>query len=95
MYPKMLPEIIEAIETHFDDEKDVVVDCLLYLKNATCREEDVAQIEKWFIDHGRCFICGDELLVSEYKEAHPECGAGVYEAMTAKYCPNCDTMGVE
>ena len=29
-YPKMLPEIIEAVETHFCDEKDVIVDCMLY-----------------------------------------------------------------
>ena len=41
MYPKMLGEVIEAIETHFCDDKDVMVDCILYLLNATSREEDV------------------------------------------------------
>ena len=32
-YPKMMPEIIEAVETHFCDDKDIIVDCMLYLKS--------------------------------------------------------------
>lgn len=94
-YPKMLSEVIEALESYYCDDKDVLVDCLLYLKNITCREEDVAQIEKWFINHHRCYMCGEELVTSEYKEPHPECGPGVCETMTATYCPNCDGVGVE
>lgn len=92
MYPKMLPEVIEAIEIHFCDEKDVMIDCILYLLNATSREEDVAQLEKWLIDHHRCYRCGAELAYSEYREYHPECGFGVYETMREEYCPECGGM---
>lgn len=92
MYPKMMSEVIEAIETHFCDEKDVMVDCILYLLNATSREEDVAQLEKWLIDHHRCYHCGAELACSEYREYHPECGFGVYEIMREEYCPECGGM---
>lgn len=28
MYPKMMSEVIEAIETHFCDTPDVMVDCM-------------------------------------------------------------------
>lgn len=45
-YPKMLPEIIEAVETHFCDDKDIIVDCMLYLKNATARVEDLNTVNK-------------------------------------------------
>ncbi len=89
MYPNMMSEVIEAIETHFCDEKDVMVDCILYLMNVTSREEDVAQLEKWLIDHHRCYRCGAELACSEYREYHPECGFGVYETMQEEYCPEC------
>lgn len=91
-YPKMLPEVMEAIETHFCDDKDVMVDCILYLLNATSREEDVAQLQKWLIDHHRCYHCGTELACSEYREYHPECGFGVYEVMREEYCPECGGM---
>ena len=41
MYPKMMNEVIEAIETHFDDQPDIIVDCMLFLMNSTARVEDV------------------------------------------------------
>ena len=44
----MMPEIIEAVETHFCDNKDIIVDCMLYLKNATARVEDLNTVNKWF-----------------------------------------------
>lgn len=88
-YPKMLGEVIEAIETYYCDDKDVMIDCLLYLMNATSREEDVAKIEKWMIDHHRCYRCGAELAQSEYREYHPEVGYGVYEVLYEEYCPEC------
>lgn len=89
MYPKMLPEVMEAIETHFCDDKDIMIDCVLYLMNATCREEDVAYLKQWLQDRNRCVDCGEELVRAEYREYHPECGPGVYEVMSEYYCPNC------
>ena len=59
MYPKMMSEVIEAIETYFCDEPDIVVDCMLYLMNANARVEDVHRIERWFDDNGRLrFLLG-------------------------------------
>ena len=92
MYPNMLSEVVEAVETHFCDDKDIIVDCILYLMNATSREEDVVQLENWLIDHNRCYKCGGELACSEYREYHPECGSGVYETMREMYCSECEGM---
>lgn len=91
-YPKMLPEVIEAIETHFCDEKDVMVDCMLYLMNATAREEDAAYIYNWFVENNRCTKCGDILCSSQYRQYHPELGIGVYETLNEWYCPECGGM---
>lgn len=90
MYPKMMSEVIEAIETHFCDEPDLMADCMLYLLNASARVEDVHRIEQWFIDHDRCPKCGSKMKTQAYKEYHTECGPGVYETLYEPYCPNCD-----
>ena len=70
MYPKMMNEVIEAIETHFDDQPDIIVDCMLFLMNSTARIEDVHRIEQWFREHDRCECCGRKLEVMAYKEPH-------------------------
>lgn len=88
-YPKMLPEVIEAIETHFCDEKDVMADCMLYLFNATSREEDVAQLTEWFEDNQRCLHCGTELQIDRHYEIHPEFDNYKTEKISAMYCPEC------
>lgn len=90
-YPKMLPEVIEAVETHFCDEKDVMIDCMLYLLNASARVEDVHMIENWFEEHHICRQCGEPHHIYEYFEPHSEIGPNVYETMREYYCPNCDT----
>lgn len=88
-YPKMMPEIIEAVETHFCDDKDIIVDCMLYLKNATARVEDLNTVNKWFEDNNRCQICGSEMESTIVKEPHYEIGPNVYENLTEFYCPCC------
>ena len=93
MYPKMMNEVIEAIETHFDDQPDIIVDCMLFLMNSTARIEDVHRIEQWFNEHDRCEWCGRKLEVMAYKEHHLECGPGVYETLYEPYCPVCDKIG--
>lgn len=90
-YPYMMDEVIEAIETHFCDEKDVMTDCMLYLLNAIARVEDVHRIENWFEAHHICRHCGEPYHIYEYFEPHFEVGPNVYEAMREYYCPNCDT----
>ena len=54
----MMNEVIEAIETHFDDQPDIIIDCMLFLMNSTARVEDVHRIEDWFREHDRCECCG-------------------------------------
>ena len=90
MYPKMIGEVIEAIETHFDDEPEIIVDCMRYLLNALAREQDVARVGQWLEDHDRCCVCGTKLEVECYREPHPEIGVGVYETLYSSYCPHCD-----
>ena len=67
MYPKMMNEVIEAIETHFDDQPDIIVDCMLFLMNSTARVEDERRIEGWFREHDRCECCGRKLELMAYK----------------------------
>ena len=93
MYPKMMNEVIEAIETHFDDQPDIIVDCMLFLMNSTARVEDVHRIEQWFREHDRCECCERKLEVMAYKEPHTELGPGVYETLYEPYCPVCDRIG--
>lgn len=88
MYPKMMSEVIEAIETHFCDEPDVMVDCMLYLMNASARVEDVHRIEQWFDNNGRCPTCGTKIKYEQVKEYHSEVDA--YEILYTPYCPHCD-----
>lgn len=88
-YPKMMPEIIEAVETYFCDDKDIIVDCMLYLKNATARVEDLNTVNKWFDDNNRCRVCGSEMESTTIKEPHYEVGSDVYENLTEFFCPNC------
>lgn len=90
MFPKMLPEIIEAIETHFDDEPDIVADCMRYLSNSLNDESDVGDVLEWFGNRDRCSQCGRKMERVAHKEPHPELGVGVYEMMYEVYCPNCD-----
>lgn len=90
MYPKMMSEVIEAIETHWCDEKDVMIDCMLYLLNAVSDNDDIRTLSKWFKENNLCENCGTELQAQIVKEYHDECGNGVYEYLHEIYCPHCD-----
>lgn len=90
MYPKMLTEVLEAIETHFDDHPEVKVDCMLYLYNALARVEDMNRMRDWFEENGVCECCGGKIMLQEIHEPHGECGVGVYETLYEPYCPVCD-----
>lgn len=92
MYPKMMSEVIEAIETHFCDEPDIMVDCMLYLKNVVARDEDFLDICRWFAKNGLCEECGTKLITERHKEPHPEVGYGVYEVIAETYCPKCEGL---
>lgn len=89
-YPKMLSEVIEAIETHFDDNKDIITNCMLYLKNVVARDEDFLEICRWFNRQGLCEECGTKLITERHKEPHPELGYGIYEIVSETFCPECE-----
>lgn len=91
-YPKMSPEIIEAIHNTFVDNPDVEADCYVYLSVALCLSDITGanMARKALEDMGRCENCGEVMAVHEHKELHPEIGPGVYETLHEPYCPNCD-----
>lgn len=89
-YPHMIHEVMDAIEEYYKKDEDVMVDCMLYLKDATEMAGDSRIVERWFEEHNRCPTCGEPLAIHHYKEPHTECGVGVYEDMAIPYCPNCD-----
>ena len=88
-YPKMIYEIIEAIEMNFSDHPEVKTDCMLYLYNALAREEDIGVIEKWFQEEQRCPNCGEPLVYHTYQEEHSETDPISTELITISYCPYC------
>lgn len=63
MIGNMVNEIIEAINVHFDDNKDIAVDCFRYIAEKTA-DDDLANV---MIDHvvemGYCPICGEKYSV--------------------------------
>lgn len=89
MYLKMLPEIIEALESYYCDEKDLLVDCIVYLKKSIYRQEDAGLLEEWLDKHDRCSNCGEPLEHYTYKEYHNEVDNNSYEIRTEKICPFC------
>ena len=93
-YPNMYPEIIEAVHLMYEDEPDVEVDCLLYLKSLKRNQKRATALgigaEDALKDMDRCPDCGERLEVYRYKEPHPELDGCPIEDTTELYCPNCD-----
>lgn len=90
MYPEMLSEVLEAVESHFDKYPEVKIDCMLYLYNALGQVSDTMRMEKWFEDNGICECCGQPLMIATFQEPHTELDFGVCETLYEKYCPVCD-----
>lgn len=80
-------EVIEAIEEYYKDDKDMLVECLVYLahnenKNLAYLAQD--KLEKM----DRCCECGALLEPYTYEEHHTElCGSPI-EYITEMLCPN-------
>lgn len=93
-YPNMYPEVLEAIHLAHEDCPDVEVDCLLYLadlKNSPSRVIDLSEQARYILSKmGRCPDCGEVMCLHHYYEYHTELDGNPPEAMTDKYCPNCD-----
>lgn len=88
--PNMLNEIIEAVYLAFGDDKDIVIDCYLYLMSLKSGEgvkRLADKTEQVLIEMGRCTECGEKLTTKQIKDYHVE--TGDYEIVNVKCCPNC------
>lgn len=75
--PNMRYEVLEALQSYYKDNEDILVDCLLYLD-----ESDE------LYNMGYCPNCGTKLEEFHYREYHPEVDA--YEEFCELCCPQCD-----
>lgn len=92
MYPKMLSEVIEAIETHFCDEKDVMADCMVWLANRAGDEFEEQVLSNWLLSHGRCDKCGTKLINYQIKQIHSEVEGIRTECLHNYFCPECEVF---
>lgn len=96
-YPNMEPEVLEAVHLMYEDDPEVEVDCLMYLKSL--KDDDIKtrnlsfKVENVLEKMNRCPVCGEVMQVHHYKEPHTEVDGCPYENMTETYCPNCDMAG--
>lgn len=81
-------EIIEAIESYYKGDEDMIAECMLWLSEAKWKGMNL--FWQWLDAHCRCSWCGSKLKQQEYKEPHTEIGNGVYETLYEWYCPSCE-----
>ena len=86
----MHDEVVEAVLDYYSHNKDIAVDCLLYLASlkdmrlvyAVTRELEAME---------RCSECGSKLESYTHLVYHPEVDEPpYYEPVTEVYCPRCD-----
>ena len=87
---EMYSEVVDAVVDYYSHNKDVAVDCLLYLASlkdmrlayAATRELEAME---------RCPECGSKLESYTHMVYHPEVDEPpCYEPVTEVYCPRCD-----
>lgn len=83
----ILYEIIEAIESYYKNDEDMIADCMVWLSDAPLK--GMSPFWHWLDNHNRCDRCGSKLKQRAYKEPHTEIGNGVYETLYEWYCPEC------
>lgn len=97
MISNMMPEIVEAVHLFHEDNPDVELDCMLFLKRLVADDPKMlSSVIEWFEENGRCDVCGSRLLHHTYRVEHSElngCSMPV-ETITETICPQCE-WGVE
>ena len=95
--PNMMPEIIEAVHLLHEDNPDVELDCMLFLKRLVADDPKMLSgVIEWFEENDRCDVCGSRLLRHTYTVEHSELNgcAMPTEYITETICPQCE-WGVE
>lgn len=91
MIPNMMPEIVEAVHLFHEDNPDVELDCMLFLKRLVADDPKMlSSVMDWFEENGRCDVCGEELIPYLHEEPHPELDGCPCEKLTDILCPECD-----
>jgi len=94
--PIMISEVIEAIHLMYEDYPDVELDCMLFLKGLSGEHGRIrTAVDQWFIDHGRCEICGSKLQSYTYQEPHPELDGCPMETLSDELCPVCERGDID
>ena len=91
MIPNMMPEIVEAVHLFHEDNPDVELDCMMYLKHLVADDpRALSCVMDWFKEHERCELCGAELKSYTYLEPHSELDGCPCERLSDVLCPECD-----
>lgn len=85
----MLSEILEGINDYFEKDEDILVDCLIFLKNNLSNKVNKVYIYDVLDKLNRCRSCGTEKMFYEWKETHTELESNNIEYHSYDYCPNC------
>lgn len=89
--PNMMPEVIEAIHLFHEDNPDVELDCMLFLKRLVADDPKMlSSVIEWFEENSRCIKCGEELVTLHYHELHTELDERPFEKLIDSMCPDCD-----
>lgn len=88
----MAYEVVDAIECFYEEDKELVKDCLFYLYHTTTDNKIKSKIEKWFDNNSYCIECGSELKRFDWEEVHDELEDCPRECFISFECPYCDSI---
>ena len=83
-------EIIDLICDDWNDDKQLVIDALVYLYYTTDDDKMKSQIVDVCNDYGYCVECRTKLITYSWDEIHTELEYDNREPMSAQFCPICD-----
>lgn len=90
----MNSEIIDAVIEYFDDKKedskDLIRNCLIWMKENSKNITMADRINKWFYENDYCKYCGSEMNEIHIEEIHTEILGNPVEKLIEVYCPKCD-----
>lgn len=82
-------EILEALVEFYKEEQDVLVDCLLWLKDNVEDDNMSLAVDKVLTENHLCIQCGGKMEYTEYKEIHEELEFDNIETLGMEICSVC------